>query len=139
MSVLLALPIVAVCILMLFKTSRLLLSQSRSMVWWIGFVCLVGIGGVIGWELGFLEVRVSPRLRWGGVPFPIGFFVWEEDRWTDFVPPPPLQVLHLCADVTLAINVLAFPFFFCLWMTGRRKRLPTEKSDPVDTTNSKVS
>ena len=123
MSVLLALPVIGVCFWMLASTGRLLWQQSRSIWWWIGFLCLVGLGGIIGWELGFLEIRVSPRHRWAGIPFPIGFFVWEEDRWTDFVPPPPLQVLHLFADVGLAIIVFEFPFLFGLWLTGRRRRL----------------
>lgn len=122
MSVLLALPVIGVCFWMLANTGRLLWQQSRSIWWWIGFLCLAGLGSVIGWELGFLEVRVSPRLRWGGVPFPIGFFMWEGDRWTDFVPPPGLQLWHLCADITLAIGVLLFPFFICVWQVGANGR-----------------
>lgn len=122
MSALLALPVVAFCVLEMAITARLLWQQSRSVWWWIGFLCLGVLGSVIGWKLGFLEIRVSPRHRWAGVPFPIGFFVWEGDRWTDFVPPPGLQFLHLCADIALAIGVLVFPFLICVWLAGRRKR-----------------
>lgn len=79
-------------------------------VWWVGLACFVVLGLCVGiWAGVLLEYQPNARLRIQGFPVPLGIFVWEKDRWTDFVPPRLVQYGAVLANVLAAIALALAP------------------------------
>jgi len=90
-------------------------------VWWIGFACFVVLGLCAGiWAGVLLEYQPNARLRIQGFPIPLGIFVWEQDRWTDFMPPRVVQYGAVLANVLAAIALAITPLGIVVRLTRRR-------------------
>ena len=75
--------------------------------WWGAYIAALLLGVVVGgWVAWNADYRVSERVRFLSFPLPLAFFVWETDRWTDFVTPPYVVYPGLLAN-TLSIAALA--------------------------------
>ena len=90
-------------------------------VWWVGFAFLLVLGLCVGiWAGVLLEYQPNARLRIQGFPMPLGIFVWEQDRWTDFVPHRVVQYGAVLANVLAAIALAITPLGIVARMTRRR-------------------
>jgi hypothetical protein len=119
LSVLISLPLIALGAWLLWKIVALFRYGSAGRAWWIAMVVIIPAGGIAGYRLARLDLRMSETFRWVGVPMPIGFFQLEEGRWTDFIPPFPVQLLNLLVDVLVPIMVL-LGVLLLTWRLGNR-------------------
>ena len=90
---------------------RLFWRRSAALPWKIASLCLLLAGVALGIKLAFFfEYQISDRMRAVSFPLPIVFFVWEEDRWTDFVTPDyyvyPALAANVCATAALCLAPL---------------------------------
>lgn len=115
---LISIPLIGLGVWLCWKVAALFRRGSAWTCWWIAFLVIVTAGAIGGYGLARVDLRVSPTFRWVGLPMPIGFFQLEEGRWTDFIPPLPIQLLNLLADVLVPITVL----LTCLLLTWRLVR-----------------
>ena len=119
LSIFISLPLVALEAWLLRKIVALFRRGSAGRVWWIAMAVIIPAGGIAGYRLARLDLRMSETFRWVGVPMPIGFFQLEEGRWTDFIPPFPVQLLNLLVDVLIPIMVLLVVLLLT-WRLGHR-------------------
>jgi hypothetical protein len=108
-SFLISIPIIALALWLVPGTTRRMWQLKAGWRWWTALGVIVLCGGYAGFRLGHCEIQISPTLRWGGLPLPIGFFALEDDRWTDFIPPPPVQCTNFLADILTPVLLLAIP------------------------------
>ena len=69
------------------------------------------IGAGIGFIILFYNIegyRVTSKMRWFGFPIPVAIWVWETDRWTDFVHSTAVSLLIVVVDV-FACGALSLP------------------------------
>ncbi len=118
LSLVLTVPIIVFGIWLIVRVCCLFWQYKAKFYWWLGLLAILLAGVFGGWRLSHLDLRLSPEIRLGGVPFPIGFLKWEGDHWTDFVPPYPNQWINIVADIFLPIILMLFPLF-AIWK--RRK------------------
>ncbi len=109
LSLFISIPIAALALWLLGNTTRRMWRLRASRAWWAGLIIIVLAGGYAGFRLGYHEIQASVTLRWVGLPLPIGFFALEGERWTDFIPPPPVQWMNFIADILIPILVLLIP------------------------------
>ena len=114
LSVPLSIAIVCLALWLGYRSFTRLWHGKASRGWWAAMFTIIAAGGYAGFRLGFLDMRVSPTLRWVGVPFPIALFQLEGDHWTDFVPPHPIQWLMLLADILIPIPIMLC-FALIIW------------------------
>src|SRR5579872_2105540 len=82
-----------------YSRARYLMRYNFATWWRVAFFILVVTGLALGvWLGGYMQYNLSKTVRVVGVPFPVVIFVWEEDRWTDFVPSRLVQYGNLLAN-----------------------------------------
>lgn len=108
-SFLFSIPIIALALLLVAQITLRMWRLKAGLKWWGALGVIVLCGGYAGFRHGYCEIQVSPTLRWGGLPLPIGFFALEGDRWTDFIPPPPIQWMNFLADILSPVLISAIP------------------------------
>ncbi len=113
MNLLIALGLIVASLWLLRKVFVRLRRQHAGVGWWIlGGVALV-LGLALGWWTAFhFEYYASARIRVFSAPLPIVFFVWEEDRWTDFVTPEYYAYPAFVANVLSIAAVVVSPLLF---------------------------
>ena len=121
LSFLFSIPILAAAGWLTAKTVARMWRLKAGWAWWGTLGVVVAAGAYAGFRLALCEFQTAPNFRWVGLPLPSGFFVWEEDRWTDFIPPPPVQWTNLPADVLAPVLVLMIPLFL-FWRRRERVR-----------------
>jgi len=72
-------------------------------------------GGVAGFAMGIFatfdfQYRWKPRMRVGGFPLPVVFFILEDDHWTDFLLPGPIEGAATITNLLMWISI-----FLGLW------------------------
>jgi hypothetical protein len=126
---LISIPLIGLAVRLCWKVVALFRRGSAGTYWWIAFLFIVAAGASGGYRLARVDLRVSPTFRWVGLPMPIGFFQLEEGRWTDFIPPLPIQLLNLLADVVVPITVL-LPCLLLTWRLVRSNPRSTARANP---------
>jgi hypothetical protein len=106
LSAFISVLLIGIVLWVLWTTIGLFRRASARGGWWTALIVIVTAGGVAGYRLARVDLRISGTFRWVGLPMPIGFFQLEEGRWTDFVPPFPVQLLSLLADVLVPIALM---------------------------------
>lgn len=110
MNLLIALGLIAVSLWLLWKVCVRLWQRQSSARWWIFGGVIFGLGLTLGWWTAFhFEYHATPRMRVVSAPLPLAFFVWEEDRWTDFVTPEYYMWPALVANVLSIAAVIVSP------------------------------
>jgi len=109
MGFLIVITVLALEAWIIVSLARWLWRSDKDKRWWIGFGCLAAAGICLGGWASALVYQVSPNMRWRGFPVPLAFFVWEEDRWTDFIPPEPVQWGGFAADILSGAIVCLLP------------------------------
>jgi len=121
-SFLISLPVIGLAGWLLAATTSRMWRLSAGWGWWVTLGLIVLLGGYAGYRLGRCEIQPSATFRWEGLPLPIGFFALEGDRWTDFIPSPPIQWTNLLADILSPVLLMAIPLAI-IWR--RRARMHT--------------
>ena len=116
LSFLISIPIIALALWLTVRTAFRMLRLKASWTWWTALSVIVLLGGYAGFRLGYCEIQTSPTFRWVGLPLPIGFFAFEGDHWTDFIPPQPVQWMNFLADILSPILILVIPLAV-IWRT----------------------
>jgi phosphatidylserine synthase len=106
LGICISVPIVALSGWLLWKSVTLFHRHNAGWSWWVALVVVFIAGAFGGYRLARVDLMVSPTFRWVGLPMPIGFFQLEGDRWTDFIPPVPVQLLNLLADMLIPVMIL---------------------------------
>lgn len=109
LSLIITIPTIGLGIWLIVRISHSFWQYKAKLYWWVAMFAILLAGVFGGLQLSHLDLPLSPEFRWGGVPFPIGFLKWEEDHWTDFVPPRPIQMINITADVFLSIILMILP------------------------------
>jgi hypothetical protein len=113
MNLLIALGLIVASLWLLWKVFARLRRQ-RAGAGWLGLaggVLVVGLA--LGWWTAFhFEYHASARMRVFSAPLPIAFFVWEEDRWTDFVTPEYYAYPALAANTLSIAALVVSPLLF---------------------------
>ncbi len=121
--VLVALALIALSGWTFYRIVRVLRHGAAAPVWWAVFALFTLAGVVLGIWLAFsFEYQASPRMRIVSFPLPIGFFAWEEDRWTDFVTPEWYMYPALAANVCITATVCVIPVFTAFLLRQRQHR-----------------
>jgi hypothetical protein len=118
-SFLISIPLIALTLWLVARTTLRMWRLKAGWRWWTVLGGIVLCGGYAGFRLGYCEIQVSPTFRWGGLPLPIGFFELEGDRWTDFIPPPPVQWTNFLADILSPVLLSAIPVAIFWWRRAR--------------------
>jgi hypothetical protein len=121
-SFLISLPIIGLAWWLVAGTTSRMWRLRAGWAWWATLSLLVLLGGYAGYRLGRCEIQTSATFRWGGLPLPIAFFALEGDRWTDFIPPPPVQWTNLLADILAPVLLMAIPLAI-IWRRKARMHL----------------
>jgi hypothetical protein len=117
MGTLIAISLISLNAWTVYRAARLFRARSACRGWWALFALLFVAGASLGiWLAFFFEYQPSHRMRVFGFPLPIAFFVWEDDRWTDFVTPyyyayPAVAAnvsTMICACIAPLLSVFAF-------------------------------
>jgi uncharacterized membrane protein len=106
LGIFISIPIAAFSGWVAWKSVALFRRHNVAWSWWIALVVLFIAGAFAGYRLARVDLLVSPSFRWVGLPMPIGFFQLDGDRWTDFIPPLPVQLLNLLADMLIPATIL---------------------------------
>ena len=95
--------------------------RAAALFWRIGFILFLLAGTALGIKLAFFfEYRASDRMRVVSFPLPIVFFVWEEDRWTDFVTPEYYLYPAVTANVCVTAAASTAPLVWLFALLGRK-------------------
>ena len=121
LGIFISIPIAAFSGWVAWKSVALFRCHNAAWTWWTALVVFFVAGAFAGYRLARLELMVSPSFRWVGLPMPIGFFQLEGDRWTDFVPPFPIQLLNLFADILIPATILLSSLLLA-WRIKRNAR-----------------
>ena len=104
--------VIGYCVWLVVRGWRRLFQAKARWLWWVAFAAIQIAGGAVGYQLAFGEMEISSTFRWAGIPFPIGFFHWEDGHWVDFIPPEITQWFNGVADTCVPIVLLML-----LWAT----------------------
>jgi hypothetical protein len=136
LSVFISIPVAALGAWLVWRSIKFFRHHKADRSWWVALAVILVGGGYLGFRLGCLDLRVSPSFRWVGLPLPIGFFQLEGDRWTDFVPPPPIQWLNLLADILVPIIVL-LALLLLAWRWGPARSPADSGANPQGGANGR--
>jgi hypothetical protein len=110
MDLLIAIALIVLTAWLLQFTFRLFRRRSAAVRWWVAFALLVVFGMGMGiWNGIYCEYRLSRHVRIVGFPLPVAVFVWEEDRWTDFVSPEFVAYMKVAANVCTPVFACTIP------------------------------
>lgn len=123
MGFLIVLALLILSTWLIYATLRRLRRYHAGLSWWIISLSLFLVGFALGiWFAFFFEYQPFPKLRVFSFPLPLAFFVWEEDRWTDFVTPPAVMYPGLAANVVTTVALALFPVFLSSLFARRERR-----------------
>jgi hypothetical protein len=121
--VLVALALITLSGWTFYRIIRVFRDGAVAPVWWAVFALFTLAGLALGIWLAFsFEYQASPRMRVVSFPLPIVFFVWEEDRWTDFVTPDWYMYPALAANVCITTVICAIPVLTAFLLRQRQHR-----------------
>jgi len=110
MDLLIAIALIVFTAWLLQFAFRLLRRRSAAVRWWVAFALLVVFGMGMGiWKGIYCEYRLSRHVRIVGFPLPVAVFVWEGDRWTDFVSPEFVAYTKVAANVCTPVSACTIP------------------------------
>jgi hypothetical protein len=110
MGTLIAIGLILFSFWIIFCAVRIFRARSARRSWWALLAVLFVAGASLGvWLAFFFEYQPSQRMRVMSFPLPIVFFVWEEDRWTDFVTPDYYVYPALAANVCVITAACVTP------------------------------
>ena len=113
MNLLIALALITASLWLLWKIFTHFRRRRVGVQWWGLGITVLTAGLVLGWWTAFhFEYRASKRMRVFSAPLPVAFFVWEEDRWTDFVTPEYYAYPALAANVLSIATLVVSPLLF---------------------------
>lgn len=123
MGTLIAIGLIFLSAWVVYRAVRLFRARSARRGWWALLAALFFTGASLGvWFAFFFEYQPSHRIRVVSFPLPIVFFVWEEDRWTDFVTPGYYVYPALAANVCTTIGVCIAPLLAVFMFLHRREK-----------------
>jgi hypothetical protein len=123
MGFLIVMTLLALSCWLIYATFRRLRRRCAGRSWWIASVSLLLAGLALGiWFAFFFEYQPSGRIKFASFPMPLVFFVWEEDRWTDFVTPPMVMYPGLVANVASTVALVLLPVFLTSLLAHREGR-----------------
>ncbi|MBN9689978.1 MAG: hypothetical protein J0M24_07040 [Verrucomicrobia bacterium] len=107
MGTLIAIGLIYVSFRIVDRVVRMFRARAAGPGWWALLAVLMVTGVGLGiWLAFYFEYQPSPRRRVASFPLPIAVFVWEEDRWTDFVT--PTHSAYTAAVANICVTVAAF-------------------------------
>lgn len=113
MNLIIALGLIVASLWLLWKVFLRLRRQHAGAGWLVLAGVVLSLGLALGWWTAFhFEYHASARMRVFSAPLPVAFFVWEEDRWTDFVTPEYYAYSALAANVLSIAAVVLSPLLF---------------------------
>jgi len=122
MNLLIALGLAAASLWLLWKVFARLRRHQAGTGWWILAFVVLTLGLVLGgWTASHFEYHASPRIRVFSAPLPIAFYVWEEDRWTDFVTPEYYSYSVLGANTLSLAALVLSPLLFLRRKTANQE------------------
>jgi amino acid transporter len=123
MGTLIAIGLILLSAWVVYRSVRSFRARSARRGWWALLALLLVAGASLGvWLAFFFEYQPSHRMRVMSFPLPIAFFVWEEDRWTDFVTPDYYVYPALAANVCTTIGACIAPLLAVFAFLHRRGR-----------------
>lgn len=122
MGYVIVLAVLALGLWGIYSTLAHLRRNRCSTRWWVGFGLLLVLGLALGiWAGAFLEYQPRASIRIHGFPLPLVTFVWEQDRWTDFVPPRSVQYGSVVANIAAVVAVCLMPLMIVARIVQRRR------------------
>lgn len=136
LSFVFSIPIIALALWLVTRTTRRMWRLKAGWRSWTALGMILVCRSYAGFRLGYCEIQISPTIRWGGLPLPIGFFALEDGSWTDFIPPPPIQWTNFLADILLPVLILVIPLVV-VWRKRARAASPDVEANPQPGANVK--